>query len=617
MSLKIHSTSNITPSFNCKQGKKAKGNEIRTRKDGNYMKTNKGFKKIKNVEKSVEDTQGLIPTKVLVTRGGTTFWQTVYKKPEDIDMINDDIQLPTGTRVNVGGYLGAVTKTKVSQHSGSEDYILQYYVQYDNSENINVLKRDDFTIEPIFNDEVTSEIINAATPDNRLVATTVISGDDKKGETEKREVRSFVIGEGRTSINLKGGDLDEISYKDYSNIEPIDVLLATKKQMEAGEKPEYIPNLDTLENLRLKSPPPFIKVGENEFLVWDTTNFVKQDSPCFKVTGEVLSATLDYYTKKRKLKTKEEQQETIKRYMEVGYDEIKAKKLSRTTTKSILPSTKSITYGQLSILELNITNARDRSVNWAAWKEQAENFEIKSNDMSILTELEDNSYFKGKETSYGDSNLNDSLYKSLGVKVKRQNGDDINKDEITQIKDSLENVYDIFGTKKETSENFGLKISHSGDKKMHARKSVGLYIPSMHAIGVSAITGAEGFGFTLAHEVAHFMDNQTGEKETGNRGRYSSHVTGTEANIIATTFRKNMSTPQTSKYQKASHECFARSMEQYFAIKKGYEKDYQANWNADGNHPNAEVFKEKIMPLIDQFLVGNKKLLKSVNIVEA
>jgi len=51
MTLRVHSTQRIQPSFNCCQGRRAGRNEIRTRKNGNYVKTEKGFQKLKNVEK--------------------------------------------------------------------------------------------------------------------------------------------------------------------------------------------------------------------------------------------------------------------------------------------------------------------------------------------------------------------------------------------------------------------------------------------------------------------------------------------------------------------------------------------------------------------------------------
>ena len=197
------------------------------------------------------------------------------------------------------------------------------------------------------------------------------------------------------------------------------------------------------------------------------------------------------------------------------------------------------------------------------------------------------------------------MLKDYGVRVKRQNGDEINKQEINQLKDSLDLVYSVFGNRKEMSEKFKLKISHAGEKRMHARKAVGLFIPSYNAIGVTFKDNLSG-QITLAHEYAHFMDYWVGKK---NKMNFDSDKEGNLANQIAKTFRDNMNKIQSSNYQNRTCECFARAFEQYF--------DNKVNGDKAMNHlelnqvPN-KVFNEKIEPLIKQYLSENEEFLKSI-----
>jgi predicted DNA-binding WGR domain protein len=198
------------------------------------------------------------------------------------------------------------------------------------------------------------------------------------------------------------------------------------------------------------------------------------------------------------------------------------------------------------------------------------------------------------------------LLDSYGVKVKRQNGAEITNEEIGEIKDALDLVYSVFGNRSSMAKNFGLKISHAGEKKMHARKACGLFFPSMKAIGVT-VQDEKSTGFILAHEWAHFMDNYLGSKT---ERHYVSDDPMHLAGRISDLFRRNMETSQKSKYQNRTCECFARAMEQYYAIKIN-DKELLAQWNMSGNHPNDKIFNEAIYPLCEQFLQENEQLLKA------
>lgn len=155
------------------------------------------------------------------------------------------------------------------------------------------------------------------------------------------------------------------------------------------------------------------------------------------------------------------------------------------------------------------------------------------------------------------------------------------------------------------NKEFGLKISHSGDVKMHARKAIGLFHPYYNAIGVSSQYGNSQFGITFAHEYGHFMDYWIGKK-TGNH--YASDKEGSTANQIASTLRKNLNEKTDSDYTNRTCECLARSMEMYYQ----YEVLKDDSTFIDKDHCSQVIYETKLKPLIKQFLDENKELLKSI-----
>lgn len=237
---------------------------------------------------------------------------------------------------------------------------------------------------------------------------------------------------------------------------------------------------------------------------------------------------------------------------------------------------------------------------------------IKRNDLEIQREDNDSTFEKGRETSYGDSGTKDILLDSHGVLVKRQNGDEINEAEVNKIKENLDKVFESFGDRSSMSRNFGLKISHAGAKNMHAKKAIGLYIPAYKAIGVS--DNAHGkFGFTLAHEYAHFFDHWAGSKS--NR-HFASDDYQSTAGKIASLFRENMNQKTDDAYLQRSCECFARSFEQYHAMKHNGKDAIKSlinkiPYHSCPEHVNIEKFNTIIKPLIEQFIQENDHLLKS------
>lgn len=96
---------------------------------------------------------------------------------------------------------------------------------------------------------------------------------------------------------------------------------------------------------------------------------------------------------------------------------------------------------------------------------------------------------------------------------------------------------------------------------------------------------------------------------------------GSVSSKIAETFRKSMNkTKDNSKYTDSTKECFARSFEQYFALKTEGEEAFSVMNNGKysdlDHHVKMDKFKANVVPLIEQFLKENDKLLKSFGIID-
>jgi hypothetical protein len=430
--------------------------------------------------------------------------------------------------------------------------------------------------------------------------------------------------------------------KDYTDIPPLDVVIPKAKDILNKPKPYFIPNIDEKHFSRNSYTLSAVKLDEDKYLVAldgfekseNYRTILNQSGNYAIMSLDTFVATQNYYQlkakeefKKRKIEDLEKRRE---RYAESmmrikGVSKEEAMKMAKDYYKKPsgqrlkILSKNRVTYDQLHMIQ-NVKTKEDGSKlsRTEALREYSELNKIKNQkslDLSLQQEYIDSAYTKGAETSFGDSNTKDDLLKDYGVKVKRQNGDEITKDEISQIKEAMDVTTKLFGNNKEMNKEFGLKISHAGEKRMHARRAIGLFHPYYNAIGVSEAYGDNKFQFTFGHEYAHFMDYWIG-KQTGNT--YASDKEGSAANEIARVFRKNMNKPPISDYCSRTCECFARALEQYTAIetygdnvnkikKKYIETDEQVN---------LEIYKTKIKPLVEKFIDENKEILKSMNLFD-
>ncbi len=254
---------------------------------------------------------------------------------------------------------------------------------------------------------------------------------------------------------------------------------------------------------------------------------------------------------------------------------------------------------------------------FAYWYAFRDMMKWKIKDIAVQRQTLSESRKIALETSFGEANTNDSLKEQYGILVKRQNGEKINPVEIDQIKRVWIKLNSIYGGLVQNAKDANLKISHTGTTLVFASKAVGVYIPQMGAIAVSNKFGDNQFESIMAHEVAHWIDNTIGQRKGK---RYATDDFESSAGIIADTLRKNMNAPADSDYINSTKECFARAMEQFFAIQEfgeeatliySYTKfDEIRTYFTEGHYVNKEVYNTKLKPLIEDFLVEHKDFFK-------
>ncbi len=441
--------------------------------------------------------------------------------------------------------------------------------------------------------------IATAKPATRVEATKILADDDTEPVAKSEEPYMFTP----SMVTL---DFDEpLVVHDYSAAIPARMSLIDQKKIKSAPRPSWIPPVDQESFKSMEYRIEGVKLGQDKYLIITKDKLVRsagRNPPTIEreyalVNLSVLAATQDYCYKLAK-SINEEKNTTLK---ELG---IKGNSFRQ------IASTKA-TYRHLDLIKIAFPFIpRNGRQKWEKFTAYINDLKEKTIDMTLQTEEDMNSYAKGRETSYGRKGTVDGLLASHGVVVKRQNGDDISSVEVDELKKALSAVYKVFGDRSALARRTKLLISHSGEKFMHARKALGLYLPAWTAIGVTWSSGQTGAGFTLAHEFSHFMDHQLGK--LGGENYYASDDRSSLEYRIAKTFRSNMKKEQNSDYQNRTCECFARALEQYYAIKSGEADEYASERNAEGNHPEHSVYMEKVYPLVEQFLTEHGELLKSL-----
>jgi hypothetical protein len=539
-------------------------------------------------------------------------WTKAIEKDENLlaeSILSQKNTIPEGSKVINDNKEAVIVDVKYIEP-------IKYEIKTD--EGIKEVKETEIKIEPEKDDNKIVELISKVTPENRNTTELLINGmTDKpktieqvvKAEYEKSEIKSE---EKKAKVTLNG---KEYEVDDYSGISALEIVMPKEKTILGKPKPQYIPNIDEKEFKRHGLFFDALKISDDKYLV-ALDNYKREgiknryangkqetysvetvkDSNLCVMSLDLLAVTTKYYRSKLKA-------ENTIFYKERGS---KAKRLSSLSDTRANYSHMDM-FSDFNSLTPNIYRS-SKEPFWVHKRQLNEDLKQKSIDMELQLEDLENAHKKGEDTSYGDKGTKDVLLKDYGVKVKRQNGDVINTTEINQIKTALDDVFSVFGNRKQMSEKFNLKISHSGNMNMHARKASGLFYPSYNAIGVSFGKTENNYShFVLSHEYGHFMDYWIG-KQTGNH--YASDKQGSIANELAKVFGKNMNKKTESAYWGRTCEKLARSLEQYSAYK--IDQGSYTGYTNDDNYVSKEKFETHIVPLVEKFLSENNELLKSI-----
>lgn len=546
------------------------------------------------LEKAQRKNPRLVPKLITVTRDGKAYQTTVWVLPVQAKTEDpvSDVQFDLFAEAehdwrekvleNVGNGTRVQYKDKHGvERSGEVRYFMRGEYKILSGQMMNTVAPEQITmILPETKPEKIADIINGVTADTRPAAQAAIFGADMaEVSPAKYEFKPAYF---------KDGDY---AYMDYRDVVPLKIGLIPAKGIMERERPEWMPRLSDETFASAGNRIEALKVKENDYIV------LVRVGDSYRVNADLLAVMQDYYMKRAKARAQK------------AYDDLVERNPGRRVRK---PSVRMLSESRATHAVLSASSERLKvGVNkWAPVKDAIADMKQKLADLNIQMEEDMSTHGKGRSTAYGDKGTRRDLFDEYGVLVKRQNGDPISVPEVNQIKEALDTLYDIYGNRSSMARKFGLKISHSGKVLQHARNASGIYFPYYHAIGVTAKYGDKGFGFTLAHEWAHFMDNYLGS--IGDRHTYASDDWASLPGSIARAFRENMDRPQKSDYQNRTCECFARALEQYFATKTDTVDEYQKEWNGAGNHPRQAVFAEKVLPLIDRFFQENDEMLKAV-----
>lgn len=458
----------------------------------------------------------------------------------------------------------------------------------------------------------------------------------KELEAEDIELKEY-------SFTPKEIRINGITVLDYTEVENDKVFLCNKKDILDKPRPSWIPELDSKGLAIDKFLPICVKdFSDGNYFVQskvytgerDTKGIPIYKKQIYKMSPDVLAATVDYYLKRKRAELKTEgSSEKVSlprrmnsmptsRYNEISklcllcnVPSLKYKNVDKSITDKAFEM-KGKSPGKLYQIQNNV-------VFLEQWQPLLENIKGKRLDMNYQKQDYIDSYSKAVETAYGDSNTFNNLYSDFGIKIKKQNGSTFSKEQVERLSDALGKVWKHYGNLSKLAGEYNLKVSYADNCMQFARKNIGLFTPFHNAIGISFFNEAKQLSVaginhlpdvTLAHEVAHWLDSQKG-KESHNF--FASDKYGSLENQIATKFKEEIKLREKSnksatrigkadeihlgEYWHRTCECFARAMEQYYALKQGIDLSEEIAYARKDN------FEEDFIPLIEELMEENKR----------
>lgn len=422
---------------------------------------------------------------------------------------------------------------------------------------------------------------------------------------------------------------------DYTGVEVDKIRLPNKTQILNQFLPSYLPPVEIRREGRYDIPA--VKVADNQYLLKGT----KKGGPIYRVSLDVYAALVDYHLKYDRAARKaiaDYNNNVLKEALENEQAEFFPLRTKLPSIPEPLsfeshcqPERKRVSSryqyspGRVAFQQSSSHRMTSEVYYFIESEIGSGNSNIFSHHRKNLEELQqkmldqelqhsdlESTWTKGRETAYGDTNLDESLIDTYGVNVKRQNGELISPKEKTELQEVLNQVYSTYGDLSSITKDYGLKISHSGTTRMHASKAVGLFTPGMKALGISFGLGKDEAIYTANHEMAHFIDHLRGKEH---HAWHASDIPGTLENKIAATFRQGMNTAK-GDYWNRTCECFARAMEEYGKIVHIQQK--HPDWDSEKINEKVSLpaymdytkFYNTMIPLIQEWIETTRNEMK-------
>lgn len=433
--------------------------------------------------------------------------------------------------------------------------------------------------------------------------------------------------------------VNNVQITDYTGIEHDKIFLVNKKDVLTKPRPSWIPELDENCLEREDFLPHCVKDSDGYYFVQKTSLDVPEDyngpklsdyekrqkftkKTYYKMSLDLIAATCDYYIKKRRAEIKlsgdthrvgfprSAGSMTWARYddMVSMFSLCEAYKDDPEITKN---------YGHIKARRSNTKHKGYIRQTEIAFHDHygplLQELKDKKLDMNLQKQDAADTHKKGEETSYGMSGRSDTLKKDYGVTIKKQNGTSFDSQQLKNISEALENVWNHYGKLDDVAIAFNLGISYAANTLQHARKAVGIFHPEYHAIGVSffeeKVADSKDSSMVLCHEVAHWLDFEKGNRD---HFHYASDKSGTLENKIALKFKelvrkRNSGGKKLGDYWYRTCECLARAMEEDYGLKHDCYDFYN-----DQAYLTPEVFKKEIVPLVEQLLEENRNYFNLV-----
>ena len=401
---------------------------------------------------------------------------------------------------------------------------------------------------------------------------------------------------------------------DYTAVEHDKIFLVNKKGILSEDRPSWIPELNIQDLTYNDFFPECIKdVNEGVYYVQDRSD---GEIKLYKMSLDILAATIDYYIKKERALIK-----------------LNGLKKRITLLRAKRSMSRSRYYAILRLLPLcecyknriDFSKKKNPELEQIVFEVQyrqiQEDVKFKLLDLNLSKQDYIDAYSKGEETSYGDSKCFDNLYEKYGVEIKKQNGSTFSPEQLERMDVALKRVWGYYGNLNILASNCGLKVSYADNCYQHARIASGIYTPYFNAIGVSVFDenskrpDLKDFEHViLAHEVAHWLDAEKGKEY---HHFYASDMENTLERKIAEKYKSivkclHKRAPIYDSYSNLTPryfrtcECLARAMEQGYAISVGLDLG-----NLVGYIPY-EWYVEAIFPLVNELMQENKKYLDLV-----